>query len=113
MEKSNILMVDDQPGKLLTYEAILSSLGENLLKAHSANEALECLLKTDVAVLLIDVCMPEIDGFKLADMIMQHPRFRETAIIFISGILMSDSDRMKGYEHGAVDYISVPIIPEL
>jgi signal transduction histidine kinase len=113
MEKANILMVDDHPGKLLSYEAILNDLGENLLKAHSANEALDCLLKTDIAVLLIDVCMPELDGFQLADMITQHPRFQDIAIIFISGVHMTDLDRLKGYEHGAVDYISVPLIPEL
>jgi signal transduction histidine kinase len=113
MNKVNILLVDDQPGKLLSYEAILGQLGENLIKAHSANEALECLLKNDVAVVLIDVCMPELNGFELADMITQHPRFQKTAIIFISGIHMTDIDRLKGYEHGAVDYISVPIIPEL
>jgi signal transduction histidine kinase len=113
MDKVNILLVDDQPGKLLSYEVILSQLGENLIKAHSANEALECLLKNNVAVVLIDVCMPELDGFELADMITQHPRFQKTAIIFISGIHMTDVDRVKGYEHGAVDYISVPIIPEL
>jgi signal transduction histidine kinase len=111
--KVNILLVDGQPGKLLSYEAILSQLGENLIKAHSANEALECLLKNDVAVVVIDVCMPELDGFELADMISRHPRFQKTAIIFISGMHMTDMDRLKGYEHGAVDYISVPIIPEL
>ena len=96
MEKANILMVDDHPGKLLSYEAILSDLGENLLKAHSGNEALDCLLKTDIAVLLIDVCMPDLDGFQLADMITQHPRFQDTAIIFISGVHMTDLDRLRG-----------------
>ncbi len=113
MEQANILRVDDHPGKLLSYEAILRDLGENLLKAHSANEALECLLKTDIAVVLMDVCMPDVDGFQLADMITQHPCFQDTAIIFISGVQMTDLDRLKGYEHGAVDYISVPVIPEL
>ena len=67
LDRVNILMVDDQPGKLLTYEAILSELGENLIKASSAKEALERLLKTDVAVVLMDVSMPEIDGFELAE----------------------------------------------
>jgi CheY-like chemotaxis protein len=113
MEKVNILMVDDQPGKLLSYEAILRDLGENLLVAPSADEALKCLLKNEIPVVLVDVCMPELDGFQLADLITQHPRFRETAMIFISGVHMTDFDRLKGYEHGAVDYISVPIIPEL
>ena len=75
-EKVNILLVDDQPGKLLTYEAILSELGENLIKAASANEALQLLLRHDFGVVLIDVCMPELDGFELAAMIRQHPRFQ-------------------------------------
>src|SRR6266436_6049199 len=103
-EKVNILLVDDQPGKLLSYEAILSELGENLLKAASAREALEHLLKTDVAVVLIDVCMPELDGFELAAMIREHPRLQKTAMIFISAIQVSDIDRLRGYEMGAVDY---------
>jgi signal transduction histidine kinase len=112
-EKVNILMVDDQPAKLLSYEVILNELGENLIKANSGREALEYLLKEDVAVVLMDVSMPEIDGFELADMIRQHPRFQKTAIIFISGVHLTDLDRLKGYERGAVDYISVPVNPEL
>ncbi len=112
-QKVNVLMVDDQPGKLLTYEAILAELGENLIKARSGNEALEFLLKNDVAVVLTDVSMPGMDGFELADTIRQHPRFQQLAIIFISAVCLSDLDRLKGYQRGAVDYISVPIIPEL
>lgn len=112
-QKGNILMVDDQPGKLLTYEAILKELDENLIKANSGREALECLLKNDIAVVLMDVSMPELDGFELADMIRQHPRFQETAIIFISAVHLTDVDRIRAYEHGAADYISVPVVPEL
>jgi signal transduction histidine kinase len=112
-EKVNILMVDDQIGKLLSYEAILANLGENLIKARSGKEALDILLKTDVAVVLLDVSMPELDGFELAEIIRQHPRFQKTPIIFISAVLLTDMDRLKGYERGAVDYISVPIVPEL
>ena len=112
-EKVNILMVDDQPGKLLSYEVILKELDENLIKARSAREALDQLLKNDVAVVLLDVSMPELDGFELADMIRQHPRFRKTAIIFISAVHLTDLDQLKAYQRGAVDYISVPIIPEL
>jgi signal transduction histidine kinase len=112
-DKVNILMVDDQPAKLLTYEAILKELGENLIKANSAREALEHLLKTDIAVVLMDVSMPEIDGFELAEMIRQHPRFQRTAIIFISAVHLTDLDRLKGYQRGAVDYISVPVVPEV
>ena len=112
-DQANILMVDDQPGKLLSYEAILKDLGENLLKAKSAREALDLLLHHDVAVVLMDVSMPEIDGFELADMMHQHPRFQKTAIIFISAVHLTDLDRIKGYQSGAVDYISVPVVPEL
>src|ERR1041385_4315502 len=109
----NILMVDDQPSKLLSYEVMLAELGKNLIKASSGREALELLLKMDFAVVLMDVSMPELDGFELAEMIRQHPRFQKTAIIFISAVHLTDVDRLKGYERGAVDYISVPIIPEL
>jgi len=112
-EKVNILMVDDQPGKLLTYESILSELHENLITARSGREALNHLLRTDIAVVLMDVSMPELDGFELADMIRQHPRFQKTAIIFISAVHLTELDQLKAYERGAVDYISVPIVPEL
>jgi PAS domain S-box-containing protein len=112
-EQVNILMVDDQPAKLLSYEVMLGGLGEKLIKATSAKEALELLLKTDVAVVLMDVSMPELDGFQLAAMIRQHPRFQRTAIIFVSAVHLTDLDQLKGYEHGAVDYISVPVVPEL
>ena len=112
-ERINILMVDDQPGKLLSYEAMLDELGENLIQAHSGIDALEQLLKTDVALVFMDVSMPGMDGFETAQMIHDHPRFQNTPIIFISGIHMTDLDRLKGYQHGAVDYVSVPVIPEL
>jgi signal transduction histidine kinase len=112
-DKVNILMVDDQPAKLLSYEVILAELGENLIKANSGREALELLLKTDIAVVLMDVSMPELDGFELAEMIRQHPRFQKTAIIFISAVHLTALDLLKGYERGAVDYLSVPVVPEL
>ncbi|HXW91547.1 MAG TPA: PAS domain-containing protein [Terriglobales bacterium] len=112
-EKVNILMVDDQAAKLLTYEAILSELDENLIRSNSAKEAMEVLLRNDVAVVLMDVSMPDLDGFELADMIRQHPRFKQTAIIFISGVHLTDLDRIKGYQRGAVDYVTVPVIPEV
>ncbi|HLX17840.1 MAG TPA: HWE histidine kinase domain-containing protein [Bradyrhizobium sp.] len=112
-EKVNILLVDDQPAKLLAYEVILRQLGENLVVAASGREALEYLLKNEVAVILVDVCMPELDGFELAAMIREHPRFQKTAMIFISAIQVSDLDRLRGYEMGAVDYVPVPVVPEV
>jgi PAS domain S-box-containing protein len=112
-DKVNILLVDDQPAKLLSYEVILHELGENLIKASSGQEALEFLLKSEVAVVLMDVCMPELDGFQLAAMIREHPRFQKTAMIFISAIHLTDMDRVRGYEMGAVDYVPVPVIPEV
>src|ERR1044071_4593799 len=92
-EQLNILLVDDQPGKLLTYESILGDLGENLVKASSAEEALKHLLKMEFAVVLVDVCMPNIDGFELASMIRSHPRCQKTAIIFISAIQQTNLDQ--------------------
>ena len=112
-EKVNILLVDDQPAKLLAYEVILKELGENLVAAASGRDALEYLLKNEVAVILLDVCMPELDGFELAAMIREHPRFQKTAMIFISAIQVSDIDRLRGYEMGAVDYVPVPVVPEV
>ena len=112
-ETVNILLVDDQPAKLLAYEVMLQELHENLIVAASGREALEILLKQEIAVILIDVCMPELDGFELAAMIREHPRFQKTAIIFISAIQVSDLDRLRGYEMGAVDYVPVPIVPEV
>jgi two-component sensor histidine kinase/DNA-binding response OmpR family regulator len=112
-EKVNILLVDDQPAKLLSYEVILHDINENLIKASSGREALELLLKTEIAVVLMDVCMPELDGFELAAMIRDHPRFRKTAIIFISAIHLTEVDRLRGYEMGAVDYVPVPVVPEV
>jgi signal transduction histidine kinase len=112
-DQVDILLVDDQPAKLLSYEAILAPLHERLIKAGSANEALEHLLRRDIAIVLIDVCMPDLDGFQLAAMIRAHPRFQKTAIIFVSAIQVTDFDLLRGYELGAVDYVSVPVVAEL
>src|SRR3974377_2567836 len=111
--KVNILLVDDQPAKLLAYEVILKDLGENLIAASSGREALEILLKNEIAVILVDVCMPELDGFELAAMIREHPRFQKTAMIFISAIQVSDLDRLPGFAMGAGDYVPLPVIPDL
>jgi len=112
-EPINILLVDDQREKLLAYEAILGELGETLITANSAQEAFGHLLRQEIAVILVDVIMPELDGFELARMIRDHPRFQTTAIIFVSAIALADVDLLKGYEHGGVDYVSVPVVPEL
>jgi signal transduction histidine kinase len=112
-EPVNILLVDDQPAKLLTYESMLAELGENLIKANSAKEALDQLLRNEITVVLMDVSMPDIDGFELAEIIRGHPRYQKTAIIFVSAVHLSDLDRLKGYASGAVDYVSVPVVPDL
>jgi len=112
-DQVNILLVDDQPAKLLSYELILHELGHNLLKANSATDALRLLLDHQVAVILIDVCMPDLDGFELAQMIRDHPRFADIAIIFVSAINVTEMDSLKGYELGGVDYVSVPVVPNI
>jgi signal transduction histidine kinase len=112
-EPVNILLVDDQPAKLLTYESMLAELGENLIKANSAREALDQLLKNEITVVLMDVSMPDIDGFELAEIIRGHPRYQKTAIIFVSAVHLTDLDRLKGYASGAVDYVSVPVVADL
>jgi signal transduction histidine kinase/ActR/RegA family two-component response regulator len=112
-DKVNILLVDDQPAKLLSYEAILGELDETLITATTAREALSWLLKCDIGLILIDVCMPELDGFELASMIREHPRFQKTPLIFVSAVQLTDLDRLRGYEAGAVDYVPVPVVPEV
>ena len=109
----NILLVDDQPGRLLTYRAILEPLGERLVDASSGPEALQKLMQEEFAVILLDVNMPGMDGFETASLIHQHPRFERTPIIFVTAVNVSDLDRMRGYKLGAVDYVMVPVIPEI
>ena len=112
-EAVDILLVDDQPARLLTYEAILSPLGHRLVTADSGVEALRRLMEREFAVILLDVSMPEMDGFETAQLIHQHPRFESTPIIFVTGVHVSELDRLKGYEVGAVDYVYVPVVPEI
>lgn len=109
----NILLVDDTPAKLLTYEVILAELQENLIKTGSAEEAFAVLLKNDVALILTDVSMPSVDGFEFARMLRAHPRFALTPIVFVSAIAHSDLDRLRGYASGAVDYVTTPVVPEM
>ncbi|HEU4813823.1 MAG TPA: response regulator [Xanthomonadaceae bacterium] len=109
----NILLVDDQPGRLLTYRAILEPLGERLVEAKSGMDALQRLMDEEFALILLDVNMPGMDGFETASMIHQHPRFEKTPIIFVTAVNVTDMDRLRGYKLGAVDYVMVPVIPEI
>jgi two-component system, sensor histidine kinase and response regulator len=109
----NILLVDDQPGKLLAHEAILTELGQRMIKARTGEEALSQLLRHDFAVILLDVNMPNMDGFETAALIRQRPRFEKTPIIFVTGYNTTDLDRLKGYELGAVDYLFLPVVPQV
>jgi signal transduction histidine kinase len=112
-EKVSILLVDDQPQRLVAYRAILANLGLNLVCARSGREALEHLMDQEFAVVLLDVSMPDMDGFEAAKLIHEHPRFEKTPIIFVTGVHLDDLDRLRGYSLGAVDYVSVPIVPEI
>ena len=110
---ANILMVDDQPARLLTYRAILEPLGHNLIAVNSGLEALDALMKQEFAVVLLDVKMPGMDGFETAELIHDHPRFETIPIIFVTGVHVTEFDRLKGYKAGAIDYVYIPVIPEI
>ena len=112
-DQVNVLLVDDQPARLMSYDAILGSLGHNLVHAHSGTEALHRLMELDPAAILLDINMPGMDGFETATLIHQHPRFEKTPIIFVTAVHVTDLDRLKGYELGAVDYVYVPVVPEI
>jgi signal transduction histidine kinase len=112
-DKVNILLVDDQPARLLSYESILRDPGQTLVMARSGAEALEKLMSDEFAVVLLDVNMPGMDGFETATLIHEHPRYEKTPIIFITGVNVSDLDRLQGYKLGAVDYVSIPVVPEI
>jgi two-component sensor histidine kinase len=112
-DKVGILLVDDQPSQLLSHAAILRELGERLVTARSGREALRKLMDEDFAVILLDVNMPDMDGFETAGLIHQHPRFERTPIVFVTAAQASTFDRLKGYRLGAVDYVEVPVVPEI
>lgn len=109
-ERVNLLLVDDQPENLVALEAMLEPLGQNLLRARSGRDALRVLLETDVAVVLLDVRMPEMDGFETAELIRQRDRTRDTPIIFLTAA--DQSLAMRGYAVGAVDYIVKPAVAD-
>jgi signal transduction histidine kinase len=110
---ASILIVDDDRGSLLGMQEILSSLGARLVAASSGEEALRCVLDDDFAAILMDVRMPGIDGFTTARMIRERKRSRYTPIIFLTAATEDFSQMFRGYEAGAVDYISKPVIPEV
>lgn len=112
-ERVNILIVDDQPSRLLSYEAILGDLNHNIVRASSGTEALQELMRREFAVILLDVNMPGMDGFETAQFIHQHPRYEKTPLVFVTAFNLSDMDRLKGYELGAVDYVFIPVIPAI
>jgi signal transduction histidine kinase len=113
LDRANILLVDDQPARLLTYEAILGSLGQNLVRASSGEEALLKLLDMEFAAVLLDVNMPGMSGFETAALLRRHPVCGKTPIIFVTGVHITDLDRLRGYEMGAADYVYVPVVPEI
>lgn len=111
-DNASILLVDDKPENLLSLEAILEGLGQNLVKARSGPEALREVLRHDFAVILIDVQMPGMDGFETVDLIKERERSRHTPVIFLTALSQGDAFISRGYSVGAVDYILKPIVPE-
>ena len=111
--KAKILVVDDEPKSLYALQELLSSLEQNLMVAQSGEEALKLALKHDFAVILLDVRMPGIDGFETAKLIRSRERSRLTPIIFLTAASDDMSSMFRGYEVGAVDYLSKPVIPEI
>ena len=112
-EQVNVLMVDDQPENLVALEAMLEPLGQNLIAAHSGRDALRSLLTVDAAVVLLDVRMPDMDGFETAELIRSRERTRDTPIIFLTAADRDETLALRGYAVGAVDYLTKPVVPEL
>jgi signal transduction histidine kinase len=111
-EKVNILIVDDLPEKILVYKTILEDLNQNLITAHSGEEALKLVLKHEFAVILLDVNMPSIDGFETASLIRKRKKSARTPIIFLTAFT-DEINIAQGYASGAVDYLSTPVVPEV
>src|SRR5215210_8394253 len=111
-DRVNILLVDDQPANLVALEAMLQGLGQNLVKAESGREALKWLLTHDFAVILLDVKMPEMDGFETAEIIRQRDKSRHTPIIFLTAADSTQQQAVRGYAVGAADYLVKPVVPE-
>ena len=111
--QANVLLVDDKPENLLAMESTLADLGQNLIRASSAREALRFLLVNEVALILLDVQMPGVNGFELAELIRERERTQHTPIIFISATSREEQFIFKGYSLGAVDYLTKPFDPEI
>src|SRR3954465_1312149 len=111
-DPETILIVDDRDANLLALEAVLEPLGQRLVKARSGREALRFLLQQDCALILLDVQMPELDGFETAALIRERERSRYTPIIFVTAIRREEEQIIRGYANGAVDYIVKPFAPE-
>jgi PAS domain S-box-containing protein len=111
--KVNILIIDDRDDKMLALEAVLSSLNQNIVKAHSGKEGLRHLLHQDFAVILLDVAMPGMDGFETATLIRKRMNSEHTPIIFVTSMNDRDNHIAQGYKIGAVDYILSPVVPEI
>jgi two-component system, sensor histidine kinase and response regulator len=111
-DRVNILLVDDQPANLVALEAMLQGLGQNLVKAESGREALKWLLVHEFAVILLDVKMPEMDGFETAELIRQRDKSRHTPILFLTAGDNTQTQAVRGYAVGAVDYLVKPVVPE-
>jgi signal transduction histidine kinase len=111
-DRVNILLVDDQPANLVALEAMLQGLNQNIIKARSGREALKWLLTHDFGVILLDVKMPEMDGFETASLIRQRDKSRHTPILFLTAADDMRTQAMRGYEVGAVDYLVKPVVPE-
>jgi two-component system sensor histidine kinase/response regulator len=112
VDQVNILLVDDQPANLVALEAMLQGLGQNLIKAESGREALKWLLTHEFAVILLDVKMPEMDGFETAELIRQRDKSRHTPILFLTAGDNTQTQAVRGYAVGAVDYLVKPVVPE-
>src|SRR5580704_1693910 len=110
--RMKILLVDDTPENLVSLEAALGGLGEDLVMAQSGKEALRHLLNDDFAAILLDVRMPEMDGFETAEMIRSRPRSRQIPILFLTGY-RNEEHLFRGYDLGAVDFLFKPIVPEV
>jgi two-component system sensor histidine kinase/response regulator len=111
-DRVNILLVDDQPANLVALEAMLQGLGQNLIKAESGRDALKWLLTHDCAVILLDVKMPDMDGFETAELIRQRDKSRHTPILFLTAGDNTQTQAVRGYAVGAVDYLVKPVVPE-